>query len=142
MTLPETIQHLPVRIQLSRAEGFRLAEQAPDGRPIVNVARPSKWGNPYVVGDAHGFPSTPFEVTFDRTGGLIGRLASKERALLLAATLFRVELDWLVSSGHYPNPDELRGKHLACWCALPNLIEPCPPCHATHLLAVANGWAT
>lgn len=39
----------PQRLQLSRRKGFRLqtASRALNGLPAVNVARPSKWGNPY-----------------------------------------------------------------------------------------------
>ena len=39
----------PVRLRLSRAKGFNLQalSQATNGLPAVNVARPSKWGNPF-----------------------------------------------------------------------------------------------
>jgi hypothetical protein len=42
----------PVRLQLSRKKGFNLQalSRATNGLPAVNVARPSKWGNPYRVG--------------------------------------------------------------------------------------------
>jgi Domain of unknown function (DUF4326) len=37
----------PIRVQLSRKKGWRMPANT------VNVARPSKWGNPFVVG-THG----------------------------------------------------------------------------------------
>ena|SRR5271154_1757696 len=41
----------PVRIQLSRKSGFNLQEAslAINGLPAVNVVRPSKWGNPFIM---------------------------------------------------------------------------------------------
>jgi hypothetical protein len=40
-----------VRLQLCRAKGFSLQalSLATNGLPAVNVARPSKWGNPYTA---------------------------------------------------------------------------------------------
>jgi hypothetical protein len=42
----------PVRLQLSRRKGFDLqaASCATNGLDAVVVARPTKWGNPFVVG--------------------------------------------------------------------------------------------
>lgn len=43
----------PVRLRLSRQAGFdlqRLSEQT-NGLPAVNVARPSRWGNPYRIAE-------------------------------------------------------------------------------------------
>jgi len=39
----------PVRLRLSRRAGFDLQalSQKTNGLPAVNVARPSRWGNPY-----------------------------------------------------------------------------------------------
>ena len=46
----------PVRLQLSRQKGFNLQalSMATNGLPAVNVARPSRWGNPYKVGSDGG----------------------------------------------------------------------------------------
>lgn len=43
----------PVRLQLSRKKGFDLQALSleTNGLPAVSVARPSKWGNPFRVGD-------------------------------------------------------------------------------------------
>lgn len=97
----------PQRIQLSRRAGFRLPPDA------VNVARPSKWGNPFKV--------TP------------------ERSQALAVGAFRT---WLTVDGcHADMPERkawilenlprLRGKHLACWCHAGTV------CHGDVLMELA-----
>lgn len=106
----------PVRLQLSRRKGFDLQAQsrAINGLPAVNVARPSKWGNPYQAGtDGEG-----------------------DRAYL--ARLYRDYMDRQLAP-ETPRREttvaalrELRGRNLACWC-------PPGPCHADVLLELANG---
>ena len=100
----------PKRIQLSRKKGWRKPANT------VVVSRPSKWGNPYRVG---------FEV-----------LTTEE-----AVRKFRV---FLAGSG-FPQHRErmgdvrqLRGKNLACWCALWDEKGLRIPCHADVLLEMAN----
>ena len=46
----------PVRLQLSRKKGFDLQALsiATNGLPAVNVARPSKWGNPFTRANTIG----------------------------------------------------------------------------------------
>mgnify|MGYP001581696887 CR=1 FL=1 len=41
----------PVRLRLSRRPKFNLQKHSRsiNGLPAVNVARPSKWGNPFVI---------------------------------------------------------------------------------------------
>ena len=112
---------LPIRVQLSRAKGWRMPENT------VNVARgPGRiWGNPFTVKDA-------LEVGYKRGN----------------AAQFVVDCfsDWLRgdrSNWMGPESDaaagalrhrlpELRGKNLACWC------KPGAPCHADVLLELAN----
>lgn len=94
----------PERITLSRAKGWRMPPNT------VVVARPSRWGNRYRVGDS-GIPDAEVAV-------------------------YRFRL-WLVHSvdGRRLEQDaraELRGKNLACWC------KPGEPCHADVLLELAN----
>ena len=81
----------PRRLRLSRERGFNLQEhsRAVNGLEAVNVARPSKWGNPYRVGI---------------------------RLFATAAMAAEAFKDNLPSD---LNLDELRGKNLACWCPLP-----------------------
>lgn len=97
----------PVRLQLSRRKGFDLQSlsRASNCLPAVVVARPSKWGN------SHRFLNS------------LGHETDLRRAR--AVELFRadaIEMDLA----------ELRGKNLACWCALD------APCHADVLLELAN----
>jgi hypothetical protein len=99
MTVP------PVRLRLARRAGFDLQglSRATNGLPAVNVARPSRWGNPYRVTE---FGREKAVALFEQN------LASSES----------VSLDIGM----------LRGKNLACWCALDQL------CHADILLKIAN----
>ena len=104
----------PKRIQLRRTRGWRLPEGA------VSVARPTKWGNPWVV-------------CFD----LDCKHEYCKPGALLAVFAYKHSIIWPVSSD--PSvPDEftiqrdLRGKDLACWC------PPGLPCHADVLLELAN----
>lgn len=114
---------LPKRVQLRRTKGWRKPEGA------IVVARPSKWGNPWVVHehtdacDEREQWGCPTYVANDREG---------------AVTHFRHAVLFPVSpQPEVPTPDEIRtelaGKDLACWCPLNQ------PCHADFLLEIANG---
>ena len=93
----------PRRIRLRRTRGWR--------KPVgaVVVSRPSRWGNPFVVG-----PGTTradavrhFERELSDASGVVGYTVSDVR-------------------------DALAGRDLACWCPLDE------PCHADVLLRLAN----
>jgi len=73
---------MPVRIQMSRARGWRMPAGA------IVVARPSRWGNPYLVSD------------YGRVG---------------AVRLYR---EWITSQPDLiaTAVAQLRGRDLACWC--------------------------
>ena len=112
----------PQRVQLSRRKGWRLPANT------VNVARPSRWGNPYKV--ATGCQSTD--------------LGSRAIVTLMFHALAATDEPQTRECVHtlpYPTLAEIRaelaGKNLACWCPLP---EPGQPdwCHAAVLLRVAN----
>ena len=79
---------IPVRLQLSRRKGFDLQAMSrkTNGLEAVNVARPSKWGNPHKIGTC---------------------LIPDARA---AVEVFAANLPM----GDFAK--ELRGKNLACWC--------------------------
>lgn len=49
----------PQRLQLFRSKGFRLQEASllRNGLPAVNVARPSRWGNPFTVENTGRVPA-------------------------------------------------------------------------------------
>lgn len=104
----------PVRLRLSRARGSNLQahSRAVNGLAAVNVARPTKWGNPFKIG-----PNMKAEDA-----------VREFRALLAPHPPNIVPL--------YMGADdiarELRGKNLACWCAIGS------PCHADVLLEIAN----
>lgn len=103
------------RIQRRRSAGWRLPENA------IVVTRPTKWGNPFVVGDTICIPQDGgtewLEVEVDPD---------------LAVALYR---SWI----HQPAQEalmreacsHLRGQDLACWCAD-------APCHADVLLEIVN----
>lgn len=76
----------------------------------VSVTRPGKWGNPYVVGGSKNiFAPVPDDAA-------------------MAVRWFRDTASKLPAEAFAP----LRGKNLACWCALD------APCHADVLLEIAN----
>ena len=105
----------PRRIRLSRARGFRLPPGA------INVARPSRWANPFVVGqDGTRAECVSLYAMLLGIGPCItckAAVADQQRA----AAYVRANLS------------RIKGRDLACWCALDG-----KPCHADVLLALAN----
>lgn len=101
----------PIRIQRRRTKGFNLQAQSPDGRPVVSVCRPGKWGNPFKIGEKYA-------------NGTYLKIETVSQAV----EAFEAYLS------KYPRKDisELRGKHLACFCPIGQ------PCHADILLKLAN----
>ena len=94
----------PKRIQRSRSKGWKMPENA------IYVGRPTVWGNPYVVGSEL----------------MNGETLTAEKAV----ALYEQHL-----ADNFNERDIrhcLRGKDLACWCALDQ------PCHADVLLRIAN----
>ena len=99
---------MPKRIQRKRTKGWRMPPNT------ISVGRPSIHGNKYRVG----------------TDGNAAECVAKFRA------------DWAYGLSHglgrlalQPTLEKLRGKDLACWCALDQ------PCHADVLLELANAPA-
>lgn len=113
----------PVRIRLSRARGFDLQKhsQTINGLPAVHVARPGPWGNPFVIGK-----DRDREHCVDLYTALLAGLLALAKSPDIEA--LRAVRDY--ADNHL---DELRGKNLACWCALDG-----KPCHADVLLKIAN----
>jgi hypothetical protein len=105
----------PLRLQLSRRRGFDLQEasRAANGLPAINVARPGRWGNPYVVGRQYTTSIGNHVMTAEE--------AVRRYKRWLSRTFYEQEIK-----------EALAGKNLACWC------EPGSPCHADILLEVAN----
>ena len=109
----------PARLQLSRARGFDLQalSRATNGLPAVNVARPTKWGNPWRVGEK--YCPTAAEAVRMFKARLTGPYALP---MPPESYMGRIAADI----------GELRDKNLACWC------KPGEPCHADVLLDIAN----
>lgn len=124
------------RIQLSRKKGYRKPADA------VNVARPTKWGNPFKaeyievwdcsvrkhrkVWAACAKPGTVWWTTSE--SDWVGYWhENKTDAVNEAIKLYE---EYITGSGLDLN--ELREKDLACWCKLDE------PCHADVLLRLAN----
>lgn len=101
---------MPKRIQRQRAKGWRMPEGA------VYVGRPTKWANPFKVG----------ELRLACRGRGAVRVMTRQHAV----ELYRECAHYTVRKG--PAIKELRGKDLACWCPLDE------PCHADVLLEWAN----
>jgi hypothetical protein len=96
----------PQRVQLRRTKGWRKPEGA------IIVTRPSRWGNPYKIGDPDPVHASPM---------------SRDRVVGWFEAMFEID-------ERIPSADigELRGHDLACWCPLDQ------PCHADVLLEIAN----
>lgn len=99
----------PKRIQRKRTRGWKMPPNT------IYVGRPTKFGNPWVIGQHVGPASTPMtrqEAIDNYRKFVIANAQGPER--------YRLALY------------ELRGKNLACWCPLGQ------PCHADVLLEIAN----
>ncbi len=108
------------RIQRRRTKGWMMPEGA------VYVGRPTKWGNPFVPSnDGHRF----WYVT--GWGRRFGCERGKAEATQLAVELYRNVFERRTEFA-LPDPSELAGRDLACWCPLDQ------PCHADVLLELAN----
>jgi hypothetical protein len=120
----------PQRIQRRRTAGWRMPEGA------VYVGRPTKWGNPFKVGeivpdDLMPYVSLLMKLLNNRPDVMHG--LTKIRLLVPQDIVTLYEL-WLVEQPHLMlSTDELAGRDLACWC------PPGSPCHADALLDLANG---
>lgn len=100
----------PIRVQLSRAAGWRMPPNT------VKVDRSTRWGNPWAIG----------------TEGPLGRMApDAEGAVGFFQAMFR-DPEMRVAAGYPADLSPLRGFNLACWC------KPGEFCHADVLLAEAN----
>jgi hypothetical protein len=100
---------MPKRIQRKRTRGWKMPEN------VVYVGRPTKWGNPYKVGDPYPF------------------VESHACTLDDVIWLYEVDLNAKATIGNLNDfLEPLHGKDLACFCPLDQ------PCHADVLLRLAN----
>jgi len=134
---------MPVRIQRSRAVGWRLPEGA------VYVGRPTKWGNPFLVStdtlDTFGNPSPLSVIDSTDRRPVQHHFLTRRHALDYAVNMYRTSLrvaKQLPEEAALAEPwalaivqalPEIAGRDLACWCPLNH------PCHADVLLDMANG---
>lgn len=90
----------PQRIQRKRTPGFNLQahSMAINGLPAVNCTRPSKWGNPFRIGD----PDPEYRL---RT------IETNERAVELFVKYTLADPKYQAKVRR-----ELTGKNLACYC--------------------------
>ena len=95
----------------------------PDGS--VYVGRPSKWGNPFAIGE-------PFEAVEEEGGQKVGTYVCRTAEQAVEHFTGWTDQDSTVDLREDVRR-ELRGKDLACWCRLDQ------PCHADVLLKIANG---
>ena len=110
----------PRRVQLRRSKGWRMPANT------VKVDRTTLFGNPFSIKDfghdraveLHRRWITGARFGRDVLGSVTVDLATKRKEVLQALPT-------------------LRGKNLACWCALPKPGEP-DRCHAAVLLELAN----
>lgn len=104
------------RIRLSRSSGFRL----PKG--TINVARPGKLGNPFIVGK------------WGTRAQCVSALASLAAGFINLGTS-HVSVDHqLALWGHiHASRDRFIGCDVACWCSLDG------PCHGDVYLHLWNG---
>lgn len=138
----------PVRIQRKRVKGWTMPPNT------VSVTRPGKWGNPF---DFRSSDCSWLALSFGCRGDRLGRqeasvkafrewieppaegkkVVRMERGVTFGNDAKRVQIGPRFIVGPPPAIDavrsELRGKNLACFCALDQ------PCHADVLLELANG---
>jgi hypothetical protein len=107
----------PIRIQLSRRTGFEL----PAG--TVSVARPTRWGNPFVVG-RHGTATECVALYALLMLGMVQAADPPGYPSLEEQQRIRA---FVMLTGA-----KLTGRNLACWC------RPDKPCHADVLLELFN----
>jgi len=122
----------PVRIQRRRTAGWRMPEGA------VYVGRPTRWGNPFTVMNAHRQGWLVWDDR-DRMGlsaaptshGYLAAWPTKSLAAQDAVRRYKKWLNYSQARSMDLVP-LLAGRDLACWCPLDQ------PCHADVLLEVAN----
>ena len=128
----------PVRLQLSRRNGFNLQalSLATNGLPAVNVARPGKHGNPFRVGRWFRLGDSPnvrgpFRFVYSEC--LMPEVEKHRQGYTLIETNEQA-VDWFrrYRQANPLSPTEisaLRGHNLACFCHLTERF-----CHADVLL--------
>jgi hypothetical protein len=118
----------PVRVQLSRAKGWRMPPNT------VKVDRSTRHGNPYLV-ERHSGEVWSQSEGFRRGWWSVRRLGGERwfyRSFLTQHDALTMSIEQFRTEAGVLDVSALRGKNLACWCALD------APCHADVLLELAN----
>ena len=122
--MPMSENHAPIRITRRRTPGWRTPLcTCGCGKPARYVGRPSRWGNPWAIGDT---------TWLIRPGGWIDREPHPPLTREQAIGSFRNQVEWYLAQ----DPDylsELRGHDLSCWCPEGSA------CHADILIELASG---
>ncbi|TIT42348.1 MAG: DUF4326 domain-containing protein [Mesorhizobium sp.] len=136
----------PIRIQLSRAKGWRMPDNT------VKVDRTTKWGNPF---DFRKSECCWIALSYGCRGDRLGRQEASVKAFRewiapgegrrtvsielqpgFGSGRKRVPAGPKIEAGLAPDlrdvASALRGKNLGCWCKIGE------PCHADVLLELAN----
>lgn len=135
LTLP-AMEWGPVRIQRRRTRGWKMPPNT------AYVGRGTKFGNPFRVGQ----DGTAEQCVSLYRRGIEGSIAAWEGG---AGSIFAPENDNVYQAWESRTPhlhyteielslEALRGKNLACWCALEDEHGNPVPCHADVLLDLAN----
>jgi len=97
----------------------------------VYVGRPTKWGNPFKVGESIRSDDLRWKVIESLYGDAVRGFRSLKFGQQSVCDLY---FEYIVNIPHLwlEARDELHGKDLVCWC------KPDEPCHADLLLAIAN----
>lgn len=124
------MSYTPKRVQRRREKGYRTPLCGCGcGKPARYVGRPTKWGNPAIIGQR--MPESPYELR--ETLPIIRD--AKQAVEWYSQWMGRIAAG-RDADGHNATLDALRaelaGHDLACYC------PPDQPCHADILLALAN----
>jgi hypothetical protein len=112
----------PIRVQRKRAKGYKLPENT------ISVTRPSKWGNPFKIGDEIPENWLSNEIKFNEP------LIKPDKSIILdRENCINIYRKWVTETDLSKDLHELKGKNLACFC---NLSDKC---HVDVLLELANG---
>lgn len=128
---------MPDRVQMMRRKGWRKPDH------VIYVGRPTRWGNPYVVGEGQvkwtGIIVGPGVGFYDPADQRIADVPLRDGLTAVEAVeLYRIDLLGSLNDHHRHFDglrdalEELRGHDLACWCSLDE------PCHADVLIELAN----
>lgn len=111
---------MPIRIQRKRTKGWRIPHNT------VCVDRSTKWGNPFTIPE---IVDNAQDAVYNYEAWLKGLcIPIRDRRTPIIANLD----EWTRNDYLAEIRAELKGRNLACWCALSQ------PCHADVLLRIAN----